>query len=245
MSNIQKAAPELIVFDLAGTTVKDNRDVHRTLQDALIDHSVEITLNDANEVMGIPKPVAIEKLLLKRHLGRKPITENWIMEIHETFVSKMKQFYLTNPDVAEKDGVTETFTLLKLKGIKIGVDTGFDRAITEPLLKRMGWIEKGLVDVSVTSDEVPRGRPYPDMILKAMNVTGVNEPSRVAKVGDTPSDLMEGMSAKCKWVIGVTSGAFTKTELSKERHTHLIHSVPQLIELFKIDTEATVQTDRA
>jgi len=235
MTNNQfPSTPQLIIFDLAGTTVKDNRDVHRVLQAALLDHGVEITLNDANEVMGIPKPVAIEKLLLDNHRGRKPITEDWILDIHQNFVSKMREFYLSDPGVAEVDGASETFALLKLKGIKIGVDTGFDRAITTPLLARMGWVEKGLIDVSITSDEVPRGRPYPDMIHKAMNVTGVNDPSRVAKVGDTPSDMMEGTSAKCGWVIGVTSGAFTRAELSKERHTHLVDNISQVLEVIKI-----------
>ena len=35
-------AIELVVFDLAGTTVKDNQDVHRMLWQALSRHGVEI-----------------------------------------------------------------------------------------------------------------------------------------------------------------------------------------------------------
>ena len=41
-------SPELIVFDLAGTTVKDNHDVHRALQKALAKYGVAISLEDAN-----------------------------------------------------------------------------------------------------------------------------------------------------------------------------------------------------
>ncbi len=226
--------PELIVFDLAGTTVKDNRDVHRVLRDALAEHGVDISLQDANDVMGIPKPIAIETLLLKRYLGKRPIDSRWIQEIHELFVRQMKQFYLTDTSVSEVPGVSDTFLQLRTAGIRVATDTGFDRPITDPLLERMGWIAQKLIDTSVTSDEVAKGRPFPDMIFEAMKRTGVNDVSRVAKVGDTPSDLGEGMSAKCGWVIGVTSGAFTREQLERERHTHLIDSVPRILELFQL-----------
>ena len=39
---------ELVVFDLAGTTVKDNQDVHRVLRVALRHAGVDISLEDAN-----------------------------------------------------------------------------------------------------------------------------------------------------------------------------------------------------
>ena len=42
---------QLVVFDLAGTTVNDNKDVHRVLQRALANAGVEISIDDANEVM--------------------------------------------------------------------------------------------------------------------------------------------------------------------------------------------------
>ncbi len=226
--------PQLIVFDLAGTTVKDNRDVHRVLRDALAEHGVDISLNDANDVMGIPKPIAIEELLLKRYLGRRPIDGLWIQEIHQLFVAKMREFYLTNPYVSEVPGASDTFFQLHAAGIRVATDTGFDRPITDPLLQRMGWITQGLVDATVTSDEVAKGRPHPDMIFEAMKRTGVTDLSRVAKVGDTPSDLGEGTAAKCGWVIGVTSGAFTRDQLSREPHTHLIDSIPEILEILNI-----------
>lgn len=225
-------ALELVVFDLAGTTVRDNRDVHKALQKAMFDNSVEISLDEANEVMGIPKPVAIEKLLLAKYLGKRPIDEAWINEIHQAFKSYMIDFYLNDSSVREKDGVSDLFKVLRKRGIQVGVDTGFDRAITRPLLERLEWEKKDLIDISITSDEVLRGRPYPDMIFKMMALTGVNNSSFVAKVGDTISDLEEGNAAGCKWVIGVTDGAFSRQQLSKGPHTHLVDDVCDVIAIF-------------
>jgi phosphonatase-like hydrolase len=224
--------PELIVFDLAGTTVEDHQDVHRMLQRALERYHVPITLAEANAVMGIPKPVAIETLL-KQH--RHPdITSELIQDIHAVFVKEMIAFYKTDPGVVEKPGVSVTFQNLRDLNIKVAVDTGFDRAVTTPLLERMGWIEKRLIDVSVTSDEVPQGRPHPDMIFRAMELTRVKEVGMVMKVGDTSSDIQEGKNARCGWVVGVTTGAFGRKELQKDQPTHLVEGVPDILTLLGI-----------
>lgn len=218
---------ELVVFDLAGTTVQDNRDVHRILQFALRKHGITISLEDANAVMGIPKPIAIKQLLALRD----PAGENGesrIQLIHDDFVSTMIAFYQYDPSVREKLGASELFRKLKERKLKVVVDTGFDREITAPLLERMGWQAQGLIDGSVTSDEVRRGRPHPDLIFKAMEITGITDASAVAKVGDTPFDLQEGKSAGCQFVIGITSGAFAREDLQKEFHTHLIDSLDEL-----------------
>lgn len=220
---------DLIVFDLAGTTVKDNRDVHRVLQTVLRAHDVAISIEDANEVMGIPKPVAIRDLLVRLYNGSKEITTPWISDIHREFVDSMRTFYHSDPSVGEKKGVSDTFDKLKSKGIKIAVDTGFDRVVTNALLERLRWIENGLIDVSVTSDEVERGRPFPDLIFEAMRRTSVREVSRVVKVGDTVSDMKQGFAAGCGLVVGVTSGAFSGTDLKAENPHHLIAEIPQLL----------------
>jgi phosphonatase-like hydrolase len=222
--------PELIVFDLAGTTVNDNKDVHRVLQSVFKKIHIRISIEEANHVMGIPKPEAI-RILLQKH--KYPyISELLIREIHVHFVKKMIEFYIKHPSVKEKDGASDIFKYFHSHGVKVIVDTGFDREIVTPLLIRMGWLNEGLIDGSVTSDEVIQGRPFPDLIYKAMQLTNITDPKKVAKVGDTLSDLEEGTSAGCGWVIGVTSGAYTKQELQNGPHTHLIEHLSELKTIF-------------
>ena len=116
---------ELIVFDLAGTTVKDNKDVHRVLQSALKQFGIEISIAQANEVMGIPKPIAIKQLL--EEVKFNSITEEFIMDVHKKFIEEMIDFYQNDSGVGEKSGVSATFQKLKQNGIRVVVDTGFDR----------------------------------------------------------------------------------------------------------------------
>ncbi|MBX7125744.1 MAG: HAD hydrolase-like protein [Cyclobacteriaceae bacterium] len=220
--------PQLIVFDLAGTTVEDNQDVQRILMESFRKVGIQISLAEAAAVMGIPKPVAIEQLL-REHASYQSLL---VEEIHKDFRSHMVKFYESDPLVGEKAGVTETFQYFQSKGICIVVDTGFDRQTTDALLSRMGWLRKGLVNGSVTSDEVEHGRPYPDMIYQAMKIAGVDDPGLVAKVGDTASDLGQGTAAGCGWVIGITTGAYTTEQLKMFPHTHLIAQIPDLRAIF-------------
>jgi phosphonatase-like hydrolase len=220
---------DLIVFDLAGTTVKENFDVQRTLKNSFAKVGLEISIEQASQVMGIPKPIAIRQLLESLH--HDTISEDLIRSMHADFVADMISFYEQDQTVEENEGVSETFRLLKAAGIKVFVDTGFDRPIVDALLHRMAWEKNQLIDGSVTSDEVAHGRPHPDLIFRAMELAGVSDVKRVAKVGDTVSDLGEGTAAGCGWVIGITSGAFTKEQLSVVPHTHLINRIPDVLEI--------------
>ena len=72
------------------------------------------------------------------------------------------------------------------------------------------------------------------MALALMSRFGILSASRVAKIGDTPSDLHEGTSAGCGWVVGVWEGSHTKDELAMHPHTHLLPNVTHLIRLWEI-----------
>lgn len=224
-------AVELVVFDLAGTTVHDNFDVPRILQESLAHFGVNVALADAAAEMGIPKPIAIKTLMESQGMTADP---QRIEDIHQLFIREMIRFYQHDSSVKEKEGVSETFERLKSAGVKIAVDTGFDRETTDPLLARMGWVDKGLIDFSVTSDEVPCGRPFPDMIFKAMAITRVPDLQCVAKVGDTASDMQQGAAAGCRWIIGVTTGAYSRAQLAREPHTHLVEQLPEILPILNI-----------
>lgn len=213
---------------MAGTTVRDDDAVNRCLCDALAGAGVAVTRDEVNEVMGMPKPVAIGLLLQRRkHSGAAaPAAE--VAAIHDDFLRRMIAFYRTDPAVREIDGASEVFGQLRRAGLKLALDTGFSRDILDAILQRLGWTGTALLDATVASDEVPRGRPHPDLIFRAMKLTGVKDGRRVAKVGDTPSDLQEGQAAGCALVIGVTNGSHTRQQLEPHPHTHLIDNLREL-----------------
>lgn len=222
---------QLAIFDMAGTTVHDEDFVTKSLCRSLAAFDfVHITLEAANKVMGMAKPEAIKALI--REFYPEQLHSAPMQEIHQAFLKTMKDFYQHSPEIREIEGATATFKHLKSMGIKVGLDTGFSRDITDIIIERLGWNLDGILDVSVASDEVNNGRPHPDMILMAMKKTGVSDVKSVAKIGDTPVDLLEGSNAEVGLNIGVLSGTGDKSTLEKYPHTHLVSSivmVPQMI----------------
>src|SRR5262245_21056085 len=172
---------ELVVFDMAGTTVYDGDAVNRSFRAALAGAGVEADPALVNTVMGLPKPQAIRRLLAAA--GRSP-TDGEVAAIHEDFVRRMRAYYETDPAVGEVPGAAATFAVLRRAGIKVALNTGFSRRVVEVLLARLGWHAPAVIDAVVTSDEVPRGRPHPDMIQRLMGRLGVADARRVAKVGE-------------------------------------------------------------
>src|SRR5690349_14369287 len=221
---------QLVIFDMAGTTVRDDDAVNVCLRDALATQ-IAVDRDEVNSVMGLPKPKAIRMLLERKAPPGQTVSDNAVATIHDDFVRRMLNHYQSAPGIEPMPYTVETFHQLKQRGVRIALDTGFSRPIVNAILARLDWKDGALVDATVASDEVNRGRPYADLALKAMELTGVTDPDRVAKVGDTPSDLQEGTAAHCRWVIGVTNGSHTRAQLAAHAHTHLIESLQDLPDL--------------
>lgn len=225
---------KLVVFDMAGTTIHDENNVAKAFQSALNQHGYPaITLQEANEKMGYSKPQAIRELLDIHESDSSKITHELIAEIHTDFVKGMLDYYTTNPGIKAVKDAEFVFAALHEMGIKVGLDTGFSRDITDVILNRVGWVHGGQIDASAASDEVPQGRPFPFMIQKIMAELGIEDPQEVIKVGDTEVDINEGHNAGCLMSIGVTSGVFSAEELIPHHPTQLIASLSELVDLIK------------
>jgi phosphonatase-like hydrolase len=214
---------ELAVFDLAGTTVHDGDAVGSCFRAALAGAGVKVEAAAVNAVMGLPKPEAVRRLLAGA--GGREAGANEVDAIHADFVKRMMDYSATDPAVREIEGAGAVFARLRQAGVRVALNTGFSRPIVRVILERLGWSAPAVIDASLASDEVPRGRPYPDMIRHLMRQLSVTDASRVAKIGDTAVDLEEGTNAGCGLVIGVTTGSFSRAELLAYPHTHILSSI--------------------
>ena len=218
---------ELVVFDMAGTTVRDKGNVNEAFRSAFLDSGIKVAAADVDKVMGYRKIEAIE-IILKQYLEAMEYDAASIQFIHEAFTNKMVSFYENDAELAALPQVLETFSILKSKGIKIALNTGFTRAITDVILERLGWNDNTLIDAVVCSDEVQEGRPHPFMINRIMELLKVTDTANVVKVGDTSVDVLEGQFAGCGLIVAVTTGAFTKDQLIEYQPDHIIDSMQEL-----------------
>jgi len=107
--------------------------------------------------------------------------------------------------------------LQKLDTYKKGVITNTPKDCAYQILKKFD-IDK-FFDVIITSDEVAKAKPYPDIVLKACNVLGV-KPEKVVLVGDTDSDVKAGSASGCT-VIGIN----IKADYTINRLSHLTNII--------------------
>jgi len=97
--------------------------------------------------------------------------------------------------------VTDVVNELRERGIKIGSTTGYVRDMMAPLLesaRQQGYAP----DCVVCADDVGGGRPFPWMMYSACVQLRVYPLWRCVKVGDTVSDVQEGLNAGA-WTVGV------------------------------------------
>jgi len=222
---------KLVVFDIAGTTVKDDHNVSKAFKAALEKYNYDVPLEMINPLMGYEKNQAITQMLNLHEEDKSKITTELVNHIHREFVKQMIHFYQYEPGIEPLPDVEETFAALHDLGILVGINTGFSKDIAETVANRLQWREKGLIDYLIGSDEVELGRPYPYMIQKLMQESGITDPLEVAKVGDTEVDVREGQNAGCKYVIGVTTGIFTREELEAYHPTHIIDNIAQILDI--------------
>ena len=107
---------------------------------------------------------------------------------------------------APKPFAVETAAKLREMGVKIGSTTGYTDAmmnIVAPKAAQQGYAP----DFWISPDGVGgRGRPYPYMIFANMQALGLTAVGNVVKVGDTISDIKEGVNAGV-WTAGVIEGS--------------------------------------
>jgi len=214
-----RGLPALVIFDMAGTTVEDRGQVPSAFAATLAANGVTLSPDEITRVRGASKRQAIRNLL-------PPAEADQADRVYGEFRRTLADVY-TRGGVRAIPGAAEVIRDLKAQKIKVALTTGFDRDIATLLLTSIGWT-RHTIDVLVCGDDVSNGRPAPDMILLAMELTAVDDPATVANVGDTALDLQSGARAGVKWNVGVLSGAHGRETLERAPHTDIIGSVAEL-----------------
>ncbi|MGE4552685.1 MAG: phosphonoacetaldehyde hydrolase [Desulfovibrionaceae bacterium] len=99
-------------------------------------------------------------------------------------------------------GALEAVAAFRARGVKVGSSTGYTRPMMEVLVPeaaRRGYSP----DAWVCSTDVPAGRPSPFMCYANALRLAVFPLWRMVKIGDTVSDVEEGLAAGM-WTIGLT-----------------------------------------
>ena len=219
-------AIDLVVFDIAGTIIRDTGQVINAFAAAFRKHAIRVTDAEIRTLHGASKREVFKRYIERQFGPEDPENTARIDRAYADFRDLLETTY-AKEGVEAIPGVESTFRWLRDRGIKIALNSGFYRKVTEIILRSVGWHD-GPVDGVICGDEVPRGRPAPFMIFRAMEATGVTDVRRVMVVGDTPLDLLAGTNAGVRGVVGVLSGSHGIDGLGRLEHTHIVSSVAEL-----------------
>jgi phosphonoacetaldehyde hydrolase len=196
-----------LVLDWAGTTVDfGSLAPARVLQQVFANAGIELTEAEVRRDMGLPKKNHIRRIFSLPRVRRAwqarhgtASTETDAEEMYQRFIpsqlSCLAQYSGLIP------GVLESVKRFRKRGLKIGSTTGYTRAMLDLLVEnsaKAGYTP----DCSLSPEDVGMGRPEPFMLYECAVRLHVSPFAAIAKVGDTPADIEEGLNAGM-WSIGV------------------------------------------
>ncbi|GIG66885.1 phosphonatase-like hydrolase [Phytomonospora endophytica] len=217
--------PELVVLDMAGTTVTDGGLVEAAFTEAVAAQGVGETDERYPAMLTYVRATMGEsKISVFRHLfgGDEAAARRGNTDFEAAYAARIDA-------VAPIPGADETIAGLRAAGIKVALTTGFSRPTADAILTALDWI--GLADLTLVPAEAGRGRPYPDLVLTAVLRLGASDLRRVVTCGDTTYDVLTGLRAGAGTVTAVTTGAHTAADLAAAGAHHVLDSVTALPDL--------------
>lgn len=203
---------EALIFDWAGTTVDYGSFAPvRAFQEVFRQYGLEPTMEETRMPMGMLKIDHIRTMLnmprlaaeWKRVHGRL-FTERDVKAMHDIFASKLMT--ILHEFATPKPYVLDTVAQLRAKGYKIGSTTGYNDAmmsIVVPEAAKRGYAPDCWFSPDSTNG---KGRPFPYMIFENLAALEVPSVRAAVKIGDTASDIQEGVNAGV-WTVGVLEGS--------------------------------------
>lgn len=214
---------ELFVFDIAGTTVRDDGFVTKAF------HAAADTIGFAADDEWVRARMGLDKRQVFREMLRlQGSDESLVGTLIWAFESAIDREVETSRPHA-LPGATESIHLLTQSGVRVAFTSGFSERTARSIIDRTPWASCPVVG----SDAVAHGRPAPDLIREAMRRSNVDDAAAVGVAGDTPSDLQAGNAACCAMIVGVGHGSHTLAELASHPHTHLMADLSSLAEVVR------------
>lgn len=192
---------EGVIFDWAGTTVDYGCFAPvRAFMEIFKEYGIEVTMEETRKPMGMLKWDHIKTMLSMNRIHEEWVrvhgrewTDRDVDEMHDKFSEKLMGILHEYAEV--KPFVNETVAELRRRGIKVGSTTGYTdkmMSIVVPKAEENGYAP----DFWISPNSVGNmGRPYPYMVFENMRHLGLKDVHCVMKVGDTISDIKEGVNA--------------------------------------------------
>jgi phosphoglycolate phosphatase len=213
----------LAVLDMAGTTVRDDGLVTNAFLAALAhigiasdDPAVPGHLDYVQQTMGQSK-IVVFRGILGDEVRAQAATAAFEQAVADA---------IRGGGIEPIAGAESAFEAMRSAGIAICLTTGFSAATQALIVETLAWGD--LVDLTLAPGPGVRGRPFPDLALRALMLLEIDDVRSLAVAGDTANDLLAGWRSGAGIVAGVLTGAHGRSELEAAPHTHVLDSIADL-----------------
>jgi phosphoglycolate phosphatase len=145
--------------------------------------------------------------------------------------------------LAPMPGAEQAISEIQAGGARICLVTGLSRSLLELVLDTLGWWRR--IDLMLCREDVPRGYPWPDLVLTAMLRLGVTDVRDTAFADGTECGILSGKRAGAGIVAGILTGGHTAARLKGAGATHLLDSIADLPALLADQADAERQSSAA
>ncbi len=177
-------AIRLVIFDLDGTLIDSVR-AHAEGWSFAIERLglADASADDVVDLIGLPGDAIVGKIAgevgLRHYASIRKLKDRHLLS--QVFGGAVRPF----PDSVP------CLSYLKSRGYLLGLASSTPNYLLVPVLERLGLLD--FFDYTVGGDEVVRGKPHPDIFVRAVEKAGVGL-REAAVVGDTEYDTVPAKS---------------------------------------------------
>ncbi|MCB0729950.1 MAG: HAD family phosphatase [Ignavibacteriae bacterium] len=182
-----------IIFDMDGLLIDSEPIWFRAKQELMKTLNLEWTHEDQIATMGVPTQFWIDYLYKKVN---GILTKD---ELLHGVTDRMINLYKKG-EIELMPGVKEALKLAK-ENYKVGLATGSYKQLMEISLDINNW--RNIFDVILSSDDLERGKPFPDIYLEVMKRLNV-KPKESVVLEDSRDGIKAGVAAEAN-VIAIPS----------------------------------------
>ena len=179
-----------VIFDMDGVIFDTERVYLEIWQSVFEKYGYKMTKELYSTVMGTGRKNVI-KTVLENFGDDLPIEKMYEEKDNQLF------YIIENQGIPLKKGVKELFSMLKEKNYKIALATSAKRDRVEKQIKDK-WLKESF-DAIVCGDDVEKGKPSPDIFLKAAKEIDV-EAKDCFVVEDSPAGIKAAFSGGMKGI---------------------------------------------
>ncbi|WP_324191380.1 HAD family phosphatase [Nocardia cyriacigeorgica] len=180
--------PAGVLWDMDGTLLDSEKLWDIAVRDLAVELGSQMTDELRRSLIGASGPNALRIVFTGLGLDPQPAAMRAAGEFLERRVTEL----MTEP-IPWRPGAKDALAMVRAAGLPSALVTNTKRSLAEFGLDTLG---REYFDASVCGDEVPHGKPEPDVYLRAAELLGL-DPKTCVAVEDSPTGVAAAEAAGC------------------------------------------------